>query len=178
MERWKKIREFPRYSVSNFGRVINNETEHIMTPYENQYRVVFISLSKEGKQHHRSLPLIVASAFVRRPRSPEQREAFDTPINLDGDRHNNHADNLVWRPRWFAVKYNRQFHHRYNNSIHFPIVEFEERRGKIYETYYENSFHCAISNGLLEQDVVMSILNATVVWPTYQAFGVIYPAED
>ena len=36
----------------------------------------------------------------------------------------------------------------------------------------ESSWDCAIRYGLLEQDLVMSILNRTYVWPTYQQFGI------
>ena len=34
----------------------------------------------------------------------------------------------------------------------------------------ENSFEAAISYGLLESDLVLSILDRTYVWPTYQQF--------
>jgi hypothetical protein len=37
----------------------------------------------------------------------------------------------------------------------------------------ENSFDCAQRYGLLEQDLVLSILNRTYVWPTYQEFGIV-----
>jgi hypothetical protein len=37
----------------------------------------------------------------------------------------------------------------------------------------ENSLQCAQRYGLLEQDLVLSILNRTYVWPTYQEFGIL-----
>lgn len=114
-----------------------------------------------GEQRHRSVPLLVAKAFLTPSEGP-----FDTPINLDGDRYNNRLDNLLWRPRWFAVKYNRQFRQRYYNSIPKPIIDL--KTGVI----SENSLGCAKEYGLLEEDVVLSIINRTYVWPTYQKFGV------
>jgi hypothetical protein len=117
---------------------------------------------RDGIQFHRSVPLLVAKAFL----DPES-EPFDTPINLDGDRHNNRVENLVWRPRWFAIKYNRQFRYPYENPIHARIIDLKTRE------LSENSFECACRYGLLEQDLVLSILNRTYVWPTYQEFGIL-----
>ena len=116
----------------------------------------------EGIQRHRSVPLLVAKAFL-----PELPGPFDTPINLDGDRHNNQVDNLVWRPRWFAIKYNQQFRYPYENPIEALIMDL-----KTYEIS-ENSFECAKRYGLLEKDLVVSILSRTYVWPTYQQFGIV-----
>ena len=62
---------------------------------------------------------------------------FDTPINLDGDRHNNRVENLTWRPRWFAIKYNQQFRHPYENPIPARIMDL--KTGEV----SENSFQCA-----------------------------------
>lgn len=154
------------YSVSDHGQIRNDHRERILAQSENQFGVWCVGLMRDGKQHHRSVPKLVAQAFIPHPRGP-----FDTPINLDGDRSNNHVDNLVWRPRWFAVLYNRQFRTPYENPINFPIVERTEEG----EIFYENSLHCAMCNGLLEKEVVLSILNGTVTWPTHQRFGVIYP---
>jgi hypothetical protein len=115
---------------------------------------------QDGDQKHRSVALLVASAFIPRPSEP-----FDTPINLNGLRIDNNVDNLVWRPRWFAIKYNRQFKYPYENPIVAPVENVET--GEV----FENSWDCSKQHGLLEEDLVLSILNRTFVWPTYQQFG-------
>lgn len=161
-ELWEIIPDFENYSVSNFGRVRTNFSERILVTYANQSGLVQVGLMLNGKQYHRSVPLLVARAFIPQPSGP-----FDTPINLDGDRHNNHVDNLVWRPRWFAVKYNRQFREPYENSINEPIQDI--KNGEV----SESSFECAKRYGLLEDEIVLSILNNTYVWPTYQRFRVV-----
>jgi hypothetical protein len=117
---------------------------------------------RDGIQHHRSVPLLVAKAFL-----PYVSGPFDTPINLDGDRLNNHVENLVWRPRWFAIRYNQQFKYPYEQGIDAPIVDMKS--GEI----SANSFECAKRYGLLEKDIVFSIVGRTYVWPTYQQFGVL-----
>jgi hypothetical protein len=122
---------------------------------------------RDGVQHHRSVPLLVAKAFIPQPSGP-----FDTPINRDGDRHNNHVENLIWRPRWFAIKYNHQFKYPYDQPIYQPIIDLKS--GDV----YADSLACAKENGLLEEDLVLSILNRTYVWPTYQEFGVLENEEQ
>jgi hypothetical protein len=162
-EVWKQVEDFENYSVSNFGRVRSNWSERILVSYANQSGLVQVGLMKNGKQYHRSVPLLVARFFIPQPSGP-----FDTPINLDGNRNNNHVDNLMWRPRWFAVKYNKQFKEEvpYENQINVPIEDL--KTGEI----TENSFECAKKYGLLENEIILAILNNTYVWPTYQRFRV------
>lgn len=162
MEQWKSIEFFPGYSVSDHGRIRTDKSGRILALNENQFGVVQVGLMREGIQYHRSVPLLVAKAFLPRDAAP-----FDTPINLDGDRHNNRVENLTWRPRWFAIKYNQQFRQPYENPIMTRIVDL--KTGDV----SENSSHCAQRYGLLEQDLVLSILNRTYVWPTYQEFGIL-----
>lgn len=161
-EYWASIDLFPDYAVSDHGRVRSKRTDRILSLNPNQFGVIQVGLMRDGVQHHRSVPLLVAKAFL-----PYIPGPFDTPINLDGDRQNNHISNLVWRPRWFAIRYNRQFRYPYENHIDAPIIDL--KTGLI----SENSFECSKRYGLLEKDLVLSILNRTYVWPTYQEFGIV-----
>lgn len=160
-EAWHPIDKFPEYSVSDQGRIRSEKTGRILSLNENQYGVVQVGLMRDGVQYHRSVPLLVAKAFL-----PPVHEAFDTPINLDGDRHNNRLENLLWRPRWFAIRYNQQFRRPYETPIRRRILDITT--GEV----SENSLECAKRYGLLEQDLVLSILNRTYVWPTYQQFQI------
>jgi hypothetical protein len=162
MENWKTIELFPDYSVSDQGRIRTDKTGRILALSVNQWGLVQVGLMRDGQQHHRSVPLLVAKAFL-----PQNPGPFDTPINLDGDRHNNRVENLAWRPRWFAIKYNRQFRYPYEYPIYAPIIDMKTREVS------DNSLECAKRYGLLEQDLVLSILNRTYVWPTYQEFGIL-----
>ncbi len=161
-ELWRTIEGFPDYSVSTYGSVRSDKSGRILRLFENQFGLIMVGMMKDGIQRHRSVPLLVALAFIAQPTGP-----FDTPINLDGDRRNNHVENLTWRPRWFAIRYNRQFLRRYSNPIHSRIQDVKTKE------VCENSFECAKRYGLLEEDLVMSILNRTYVWPTYQEFRVL-----
>lgn len=161
-EQWRTIENFPDYSVSNLGNVRTDKTGRILRLNENQFGLLQVGMMRDGTQFHRSVPLLVAKAFL-----PEPPEPFDTPINLNGDRHNNQVDNLAWRPRWFAIRYNQQFRYPYRNSIMSPIIDLKTRE------LSDNSLECAKKYGLLEEDLVFSILNRTYVWPTYQEFGIL-----
>jgi hypothetical protein len=111
------------------------------------------------EQVHRGLARLIAKLFI-----PQRLEAFDTPINLDGDRKNCSVDNLMWRPRWFAITYHMQFKERWPEPIEVPLRDMES--GDL----YDNSWQVVTTFGLLEKDVVQSVENYTVVWPTYQRF--------
>lgn len=161
-EYWKNILEFPLYSVSSEGRVRRDSSGRILMYTENRYGVVCVGLMRNLKQHNRSVPLLVAKAFIKNDREP-----FDATINLNGNRWDNRIPNIVWRPRWFSVDYNRQFRDPYPNPIEVPI------RDCYTGDVYMNSLHVATTFGLLEKDVVLSILNNTVTWPTLQKFEVV-----
>lgn len=160
-EQWSPIEDFPGYSVSDHGRVRTDKSGRILRLSLTQFGLLQVGMMRDGTQYHRSVPLLVAKAYI-----PQPSGRFNTPINLDGDRHNNHVSNLVWRPRWFAAKYNRQFNFPYVNPILAPVVDLET--GEV----SENSTECAKRYGLLEQEVVFSVLNRTYAWPTYQEFGI------
>jgi hypothetical protein len=162
MEHWKTIAEFPRYSVSNHGRVRRNASDRVLAPSENQYGVLQVGLMRDRTQFKRSVPLLVVTAFL-----PQPSGLFDTPINLNGDRTDNRLGNLAWRPRWFAVKYNKQFLEPWHSPIQRPLQD--TKTGSV----TANSWACFQRYGLLEKDLVLSILNRTYVWPTYQEFRVI-----
>jgi hypothetical protein len=158
-EEWREIIQFPKYSVSNTGLVRNDVTGSELTRHVNQRGIANVSLSRNKTQYKRSLAVLVANAFITTARPL----AFDTPINRNGDRLDNRVDNLLWRPRWHAVDYFRQFIDR-PRSIDRPIVE--TKTGEV----FKSSWEAAIHYGLLDTDIVAGIVNSTYVRPTFQVF--------
>jgi len=161
-ESWKTIHLFEDYSVSDHGNVRSDKSGRNLALNENQFGLLQVGLMRNGVQYHRSVTLLVARAFLEPVGGP-----FDTPINLDGNRHNNHVENLSWRPRWFAIKFNRQFRYSDEYFIDSPIVD--QKTGEI----SDNSLECAKKYGLLQYDIYLAIMNRTYVWPTYQEFGIV-----
>jgi hypothetical protein len=163
MEEWEPIQGFPGYSVSSFGRVRRDQTGRILRVKINQYGVPYIGIMNDYDQHQRSLALLVAKTFL-----PTPTEAFDTPINLDGDRFNCAVYNLMWRPRWFAVKYNQQFtskHYNIPSELIGGVVRAVDT-GEVFGSLME----AARRYGLLERDIALAIYNNTVTWPNYMRF--------
>lgn len=162
MAQWREIHDFPGYSVSDIGQVRNDETSRIMSLLVNQTGVVNVGLTKRCVQYKRSVALLVANAFI----PPHPLDSFDTPINLDGDRFNNHASNLMWRPRWYAVKYFQQFRDGRQDYLG-PIQD------TVTGDIYKSTWDVALTWGLIEKDIYLAILNHTYVSPTYQTFRVV-----
>lgn len=161
-EEWVAVDGFPGYSVNPLGQVKKDSTGRLLHTRINQYGVPYVGLMRDWRQCIRSLPRLVACAFVEQP-----NEIFDTPINMDGDRSNCRVDNLVWRPRWYAVFYNNQFKERYAHPINAAIRHITSS-----ETF-PDSFAAACRFGVLEREVVLSILNRTLAWPIYQQFELV-----
>jgi hypothetical protein len=161
-EKWIDIEEFPGYAVSNHGRVMNTKTDLIKTPSANQQGIPSVLMMAAGLQARRSVPLLVAQYFV-----PNRRPNCDTPINLDGDRFNNHWKNLEWRPRWFAMAY----HHQFREPVPFGF------NAKVYcaenKMEFQDVVACAQEYGLLIKDIIHSTQTQIPVFPTWQTFGVV-----
>ena len=63
-ENWKPIPFFDDYSVSDHGRIRSDKSGRILALNENQYGLVQVGLMRDGVQYHRSVPLLVAKAFL------------------------------------------------------------------------------------------------------------------
>jgi hypothetical protein len=144
---WHELDEFPDYAVSSEGEVHNIKTGMPRKTSINQQGIVKISLYQGRELITRSVAVMVAEAFCE-----GQTEFFNTPIHLDGDRENCRAANLMWRPRWFAVQYHRQFQ---NEVFHKMDVHIEEvGSGKEYYSVKE----ACMDLGLYYNDVYRSYL--------------------
>lgn len=161
-ERWMGVPDFPSYSVSTEGRVRNDKTDRILRTAPNQSDTEMVGLMRNNVQFKRSVALLVASAFVEKP-----RPTFDTPVNVNGHRHDCRAENLVWRPRWYAVLYNRQFREPWATPIVVPVRHLASRK------IFPNSFAAAVHFGLLEKDICLSVFNNTYVWVTFDRFEIV-----
>ena len=158
MENWKSIEGFSGYSVSDLGRARNDDTGRILSVLKNQYENRYVGLTRDGIQCRKSLPLLVANTFVGHP-----QPNFRSIIHRDTNKENNRADNLLWRPQWFAVKYwNQARKGKIGSDV--PVLE------KKHQELYPNTWEASLAFGLLEVDLILSIVNRTFTWPTFQEF--------
>lgn len=161
-ERWHELAEFPDYAVSDLGEIVNIKTGMPRKTSINQQGIVKISLYQGRELITRSVAVIVAEAFVE-----GQTRFFNTPIHLDGDRENCAADNLMWRPRWFAVQYHRQFHEEAFHRMNVPIEELNT--GAFYNSVYE----ACTTLGLYYKDVYRSYVHEVRVPMTGEDFRLV-----
>ena len=123
---------------------------------------------ENGVQSWRSVARLVASHFpILSPANEFAKisvgndwEAFNTPINLNGDRWDNRAINLAWRPRWFAIRYNKEINLADEHFIRVPIMETYSQ--EIFEVGRE----ACVKYGLLTKDLAIALNNEIAVWPT------------
>jgi len=142
-EVWGPIRGFDNYQVSSLGWVMNVRTGRFLQQTPNRAGIIKVGLvGPDGVQTSRSVKTLVAEAFV-----DGRDHIFNTPIQLDGYQDNNEVSNLLWRPRWFAILYTRQF------SVDSPITT----RGPIHDVttgvIYRDVYEAATQNGLLFKGV-------------------------
>jgi hypothetical protein len=161
-ELWHELDEFPDYAVSNLGQIHNIKTGMPRKTSMNQFGIVKISLYQGRELITRSVAVMVAEAFC-----DGQTEFFNTPIHLDGDRENCRADNLMWRPRWFAVQYHRQFHNEEFHNANVHIVDVDS--GKEYYSVKE----ACMDLGLYYNDIYRSYVHGRPVPFTHQEFELV-----
>jgi hypothetical protein len=155
----KPIPGYTRYDITNYGRVINGTTGRLMVLSPTLNGDLTVGLVKGDHQTRFSVKGLVARAFVE-----GETDVFNTPILLDGDKHNLYFENIVWRPRWFAWKYSRQFTDPEPWYTQGPIYEYT--KGIMYDTFMD----AAILNGILCEHIRKSIYDDLDVFPTGQKF--------
>lgn len=164
-EVWAPIRGFSLYSVSNWGRILHNKRERLMSVTNTLQGHQKISLlSDEGTRHSRSVALLVAEAFVEPP-----THHSDHVILLDGDFDNVAAWNLAWRPRGFAWSYVHQLkidHPAYYKSL--PVRNVSQ------PAEYSSIIEAGKTEGRLFDDVWRSTWQGNRIFPYGCIFRVIH----
>lgn len=160
-ECWSSIPEFSGYSVSNLGRVRNDRfRDRYLTPFPTGGGIIHVGMVRNGVQHHRSLGKLVAEAFLK---PPNPNWDLPTPIYLNGDKLDCNSENLMWRPRWFANKYTRQFDQIFHATGQIRDIE----TGIVFRDIWDELI---MIHGLLFSDIIQAIEYRTCVFPTYQRF--------
>lgn len=97
MSAWKVIIGFPDYSVSDDGRVKNNKTDKILSPYTDTNGYLSVGLYRDSKRFARRIHKLAAEAFI--PNPLDLRELN----HKDGNKQNNIIDNLEWCTRSYNM---------------------------------------------------------------------------
>lgn len=163
-ENWVEIDEFPGYAVSDLGRVINTQSEQLKTQSVNQQGHAHVILMKDGEQYRRGVAQLVARAFLD---DPPRTWSTPTPIHLDLDKTNCRADNLMWRPRWFATDYHKMLSWPNQRAYRQPVTCITT------EHTFDTVLECCQEYGLLPWHVMDAMVNRTYVWPGHLEFALI-----
>lgn len=97
MLQWRKIKEFPNYSVSNTGVIVNTKKNKTMTIYVRK-NYCLVKLSANNKSKEKKVHRLVAEAFIPNP------EDLPCINHKDENPRNNNVENLEW------------CNHSYNNT--------------------------------------------------------------
>lgn len=123
---WKVINEFPKYSVSDDGRVRNNKTGKILSPCADTNGYLSVGLYRDGKRSTKRIHRLVAEAFI------------PNPLNLhdinhrDGNKSNNDKSNLEYCTRSYNMLHSsRTLGKKPRKPIKNPIVCVESK--EVYE---------------------------------------------
>jgi hypothetical protein len=163
MEQWLPLLGYPGYEVSDQGRVRSLRSDCILSVSRQRKGRPSVALTIDHPtQVRRGLALLVISTFL-----PSPRVDFTTPIHLDGDLMNCRLNNLVWRPRWFAMQHTKQFTENHPETSAIRNID----TGQVYKDVWEVVF----TFGVLHNDVVKSVINKTYVFPIMHCFEWVNP---
>lgn len=99
MEQWRKIAGYENYSVSNYGRVRNDNTNKVFEGKKQNTGYIDIVLCHNGVRKHFLVHRLVATAFVPNPNN------YPIVNHKDENKTNNNIGNLEWCDKSYNAKY-------------------------------------------------------------------------
>ena len=130
MEQWVTIKDFPKYEISNHGRVRSNQRKNpiIMKPgqYSNGY--LFVLLINDNIRKSCSIHRLVLENFC-----PCENMEYLQVNHIDCDRQNNHLENLEWA----TPKENREYREekKHTPKAETILVQFlDDREDMIFDS--------------------------------------------
>lgn len=147
-EEWRDVEEFPGWSVSDLGRVMNDLTGRVMSTRRNAQGLTMVNVQLNGKLKTRLMSHLVQKAFGEEPKN----ESYNSVIHLNGDHGDCRASNLMWRPRWYALKYHKMFDEDPTRvAVYIPAID----------EFYPSLREFCTTYGLVENYTYVDMFNGT-----------------
>jgi len=86
----KKIKEFPKYSITKKGEVYSHYRNRNMTPKLKNTGYLVVNLRKNNKPYQKRIHRLVAGAYLPNPNN------YKVVNHIDGNKRNNKLENLEW----------------------------------------------------------------------------------
>ena len=136
---WRKIKGYKNFSVSDSGEVRNDATSHILKPWIATGGYLNVALCENGNKETKRVHRLVAETFIPNSNSVLQVN------HIDGDKHNNRADNLEW------ITKSENMNHAYRTGLQSKVHQGKVRSviclndGNFFNTISEASEHYGVS---------------------------------
>jgi len=170
-EEWRTIESFPHYEVSNTGYVRRIGESKNLSPKMAKGGAWFVKISRGGGAFSKSVKTLVAEAFV--PKPEDYAGTFDTPVQLTINTNEIRADKIVWRPRWFAVKFRRDLNP--NTQPHYSHVPVVNRNTGV---QHASILTASLHDGVLMEEVYRSCLEGRKVFPHAHRYEFLLKSDD
>ena len=121
MEEWKAIIDFPNYSISSLGVVINNKTKKIKAQYQQKIGYLQIKLYKNNIRKNYTHHQLMGLHFIPNPENYSQID------HINGIRNDNRIENL----RWVNQSQNQRNKKKlFNCSSQYKGVSWDKNKNK------------------------------------------------
>lgn len=122
-ERWIPIPGSEIYSMSSWGRLRNNRSQRIKKLFPNKYGTLIVVISNNSGVGSTSHNITKFMRLFMPPQPTPQHAIF----HLDGDKTNNHVDNLAWMTNQERIKRGYKKNIRHSKGFQ-PQLTLAEKR--------------------------------------------------
>lgn len=173
IERWKAIKGFQHYQVSNLGRIRKTEytdrysnirEQKLISQVLNKNGYYYVTLiDTEGKHHFRTVHRLVAMAFLGVPANKHVKRSKVT--HIDGNMTNNAADNLRWNVET-TIEEEKEVE-KQNSGWRKSVVQIDPETYEVvgrYESQTDAAKAVGVSQSSLSRAVRWKIMSGGYYW--------------